>query len=67
MLRADFELHAVDWILNRSLAKTVLYKEMFLDKEQLAGARQGISGSGSLLWQNWHIGKSWKHIGKSWC
>ena len=39
MLGAEFERHAVHWVLNRSLASEVFYKEMFLSKKQLAGAR----------------------------
>ena len=39
MLDAEFEAHAVNWVLNRSLASEVVYKEKFLDKQQLTGAR----------------------------
>jgi hypothetical protein len=37
-LGAEFESCAVDELKRRSLASEVFYKEMFVDKSQLAGA-----------------------------
>ena len=41
VLDAEFDAHAVDWVVNRTLASEVFYKEMFLDSKHLAGAHWG--------------------------